>query len=252
MKSVAAAEVAALAAWRVTTLGPDRRAGFSDDEILEFLPGARWPAVMRILNGIVTLSGRLKADPSTAPSPGALNEALQRATRLAGHDWLVCLVTDASGADPESRRLVTRLNDVIAVLIYDPLEANLPDIGRAVVARGEAQIEVDTGRRDLRMGFASEFDDPRARIERPDTRQPFATMRSTRMLADLTDSDLEKLGLPLAARLDRLGEPREVAQIGRRLGGKSHLRAVARRGCDRRSRPPVRARSTRRGAPPHR
>jgi uncharacterized protein (DUF58 family) len=170
MKSVAAAEVAALAAWRVAALG-DRIGAliFSDDDILEFLPGARSPAVMRILNGIVTLNCRLKADASMAASPGALNEALWRATRRGGHDWLVCIVTDASGADPESRRLVTRLtqhNDVIAVLIYDPLEASLPDIGRAVVARGDAQIEVDTGRRDLRTGFAGEFDDLRARIER--------------------------------------------------------------------------------------
>ena len=58
MKSVAAAEVAALAAWRVTALG-DRIGAlvFSDDDILEFLPGARSPAVMRILKGIVTLRG---------------------------------------------------------------------------------------------------------------------------------------------------------------------------------------------------
>lgn len=169
MKSVAAAEVAALAAWRVTALG-DRVGAlvFSDDDILEYLPGARSPAVMRILDGVVKLNGKLGADPAKAPNPGVFNEALRRATRLAGHDGLICLITDASGADPESRRLVTRLtqhNDVIAVLIYDPLEANLPDIGRAVVARGDAQIEVDTGRYDVRTGFTGAFDDLRTRIE---------------------------------------------------------------------------------------
>lgn len=169
MKSVAAAEVAALAAWRVTELG-DRIGAlvFSDDDIVEFRPGGRAPAVMRILNGIIALNAKLTADSSRAPSRGGLNEALRRAAQLAGHDWLVCLITDANGADPESRRLVTRLtqhNDVIAALIYDPLEADLPDIGRAVVARGGAQIEVDTGRRDLRTGFSAAFADLRGRIE---------------------------------------------------------------------------------------
>lgn len=168
-KSVAAAEVAALAAWRVTALG-DRVGAlvFSDDALIEYPPRARSPAVLRILGGIVTLNGKLRADPDKSPLPGAFNHALERATRLPGHDRLICLITDAAGADPESRRLVTRLtqhNDVIAVLVYDPLEADLPDIGRAVVARGDAQIEVDTGRRDLRSGFSGAFADLQNRIE---------------------------------------------------------------------------------------
>jgi len=169
MKSVVAAEVAALAAWRVTALG-DRIGAlvFSDDDIRELRPGARTPAVMRILDAIVSLNGRLKADPDAKPSPGTLNEVLRRATRLVGHDALICVIGDASGADPESRRLVTRLtehNDVIAILIYDPIEADLPDVGHAVVASGGAQIEVDTARRELRSGFAAGFVDLRRRIE---------------------------------------------------------------------------------------
>ena len=56
----------------------------------------------------------------------------------------------------------------------------------------------------------------------------------------------------LAARLDRLGEAREVAQIGAVLGRDftyALLRAV---GESRRPRPPVRARPARRRGPPHR
>src|SRR5579871_5741693 len=106
MKSVVAAEAAALAAWRVTQLG-DRVGAlvFSDDEIREIRPGARTPAVMQILEATVALNRKLKAGSDAKPSPGMLNEVLRRAARLIHHDGLVCLIGDASGADPESRRL---------------------------------------------------------------------------------------------------------------------------------------------------
>lgn len=169
MKSVVAAEVAALAAWRVTALG-DRIGAvvFSDDEIREIRPGARTPAVMQILAAVVSLNARLKARSDGNAPHGILNDVLRRATRLIRHDGLICLIGDATGANAESRRLVTRLtehNDVIVMLVYDPLEAALPDVGRAVVANGAAQIEVDTGRRDLRSGLAEGFADLRSRIE---------------------------------------------------------------------------------------
>ena len=71
-----------------------------------------------------------------------------------------CLITDGSGRTPETKRLVTELaahNDVLAVFVYDPLEADLPDIGRAVLADGERQIEVDIPAAELRRRFAAEF-----------------------------------------------------------------------------------------------
>jgi hypothetical protein len=60
---------------------------------------------------------------------------------------------------------ITEHNDVIAILIADPLEQALPDVGRAIVAKGDAQIEIDTGRRGLRSGFAGDFSDFQRRIE---------------------------------------------------------------------------------------
>ncbi|NKB17373.1 MAG: DUF58 domain-containing protein, partial [Pseudanabaena sp. CRU_2_10] len=65
------------------------------------------------------------------------NAVLERARRLARHDWLVVLIGDGAGADDESVRHVTQLsehNDALAVFIYDPLEAELPDAGRLVLA----------------------------------------------------------------------------------------------------------------------
>ncbi len=56
----------------------------------------------------------------------------------------------------------------------------------------------------------------------------------------------------LAARLDRLGDAREVAQIGAVLGRDFTYALLSAVGGARRPRPPVRARQARRRGPPHR
>ncbi len=172
MKSVVAAEVAALSAWRVTSLG-DRVGAivFSEGEVVEIRPQARSGAVPRILEAVVRQNRALRADGGTNGGPLAdprlFNDALRRAARLIPHDGLLCLITDAFGADDETIRLVTRIathNDVLTVFIHDPLEAALPDIGRVVVADGARQIEADLSSRDLRHRFAADFAERRARI----------------------------------------------------------------------------------------
>ena len=161
MKSVVAAKAAALAAFRVTSLGD--RAGavvFSENVVAEIRPQAREAGVRRLLPEIVRQNGLLGADSPLAPDPGLLNDALARAARLANHDWLVVLVSDASGADARTVELVTRItahNDFLIVFVHDPLEAELPAIGRAVVAEVGRQIEVDLSAAGLRRRFADDF-----------------------------------------------------------------------------------------------
>jgi uncharacterized protein (DUF58 family) len=89
-----------------------------------------------------------------------LNGVLERAVRLAKHDFLVCFISDGAGADQETVRLTTLLsthNDVLTVFIYDPLEARLPPAGRLVMADGELQLEVNTSDRQLRQRYDAEF-----------------------------------------------------------------------------------------------
>jgi len=117
---------------------------------------------------------------------GGLNEGLRRAARLATHDWLVVLITDAAGADEETRSLVTRLtahNDVLTVFVHDPLEADLPDVGRAVFASGGAQIEADTSSPSLSRRFSGEQRDWRESLS------AFSRQREIPVLAVSTDRD---------------------------------------------------------------
>jgi len=123
-------------------------------------PAARDAGATRVIHAVARANNALSADSASAQRDGQLSEALRRAARLATHDWLVCLISDGAGADDQSRELVTRItahNDMLAIFVQDPLEAELPDVGRAVFVAGrEAQLEVDTGSARLRRRFADE------------------------------------------------------------------------------------------------
>ena len=203
MKSVVAAEAAALSAFRVASLG-DRVGAivFSENGLVEIRPEAREAGVRRILAEVVRQNGALGAGDSRPADPALFNEALRRAAHLASHDWLICLITDAAGADAESVRLVTGLtahNDVLTIFVHDPLEAALPDIGRAVVAESQQQIEVDTSGGDLRRRFAGDFAHRQEKIAQ------FSRHHAIPVLAISTASDVPEqfralLGQRLAQR----------------------------------------------------
>jgi len=167
MKSVAATEVAALGAWKV--LGGGDRVGaliFNDEEITSIKPHRSRERVRRLLGAMVEKNHQLGKEPSPPAKPGMLNEVLTQALQIAKHDYLVCIISDFSGMNPDTKRLVTLLsahNDVMSIFIYDPLEAKLPDAGRLTMAESELQLEVDTSGKKLRQQFASEFEE---RLER--------------------------------------------------------------------------------------
>jgi hypothetical protein len=101
MKSVAAAEAAALVAWR--TVAVKDRVGavvFNDSEVAEIRPQRTRSTVMRLLRTLEKQNRALRVDSPMRPNPGMLNEALRRASRLATHDFLVFLISAAGGRPP--------------------------------------------------------------------------------------------------------------------------------------------------------
>ena len=169
MKSVVAAEVAAISAWRVLSVG-DRVGAlvFNDSEISVIQPHRSRERVMQILKQVVKQNRSLSASPGLKPDPGKLNEALNQVSILARHDCLVCLVTDGDGINAETRKHITRLsehNDVLTVLVFDPLEKDMPAAGRLRFADSEGQLEADTSNRKLRLAFQGEFEKKLERIQ---------------------------------------------------------------------------------------
>lgn len=168
MKSVTAAEIAALAAWRVLATG-DRPGAvlFNDSEIAEVRPHRSQQRVMQILDKLTDFNNRLKIEPGRTANPEQLNNALERVARLAAHDVLVTVISDFSGADADTRKLMSRIgehNDVIVALVYDALETELPDLGQLVVSNGDLQLEVNSGDDTLRANFADVFNERLATV----------------------------------------------------------------------------------------
>jgi uncharacterized protein (DUF58 family) len=199
MKSVAAAEAAALAAWR--TIAVKDRVGaivFNDTEVREIRPQRTRSSVIRILGTIVTQNRALRAESPARPNPGRLNDVLERAARLATHDFLVVLISDGTGTTPETRRWLTtisRHNDVLIVLVSDPLETAIPPSGTLVVSDGERQMEIDTGDTALTSGFRRDFEDRFATAKR------FLLTRDVPVLSLRTDADVaQQISRALGAR----------------------------------------------------
>ncbi len=169
MKSVVAAEVAAISAWRVLSAG-DRVGAlvFNDSDISVVPPHRSRERVMQILKQVVAKNHALSADPDITPDAGKLNEALKQVSMLARHDCLICLITDADGINPETRKHITRLsehNDVLTAFIYDPLEKEIPAAGRLRFADADGQLEADTSSKKLRAAFQSTFEQKLEQIQ---------------------------------------------------------------------------------------
>jgi uncharacterized protein (DUF58 family) len=169
MKSVVAAELAALAAWRVFSVG-DRVGAlvFNDERIVEVRPHRSRRRVMQIIGEVVEMNRALDVSQERPSDPGQLNAALEQAVRLAKHDCLVGVVSDFFGADADTRRLLLRLaehNDVVAALLYDPVKTDLPEAGRLVVTNGALQVELDSGKGKTRRDVAEHFGQELQRIQ---------------------------------------------------------------------------------------
>ncbi len=157
MKSVAAAEAAAIGAWRV--LGAGDRVGaivFDDRELTEFRPRRSRSTVLQVLMAIVARNQALGVGRGISASPLMLNNALQQAQRRALHDAAVIIISDFDGADDETHKMVgamARHNDVVALLVHDPLQSDLPASASMTVTDGELQIHLEVGRESVRKSI---------------------------------------------------------------------------------------------------
>lgn len=163
MKSVSAAEVAALAAWRVLSDG-DRVGGvvFGDVGQSAQPPQRSRHGVLHLLGEIVRFNRALRADAPAQRSALRLNAALEATLRMAHHDHLVIVISDFDGSDSHTRHLMLALrtrNDLLSVLVYDPFLLELPDSGHLVVTNGELQVELGFGSEALRRNIRQFADD---------------------------------------------------------------------------------------------
>jgi uncharacterized protein (DUF58 family) len=154
-KSAVAAELGALAAWMVFNAG-DRVGGlvFNDERIDSVAPLRSRKRVETLCSRIVEQNATLNASNPDHEADGQLDKVLQQCLALAGHDHLICLVSDFAGAGERTLQLMRQLsahNDVIALQVYDPLALNVPDSGHLMVTQGQLQVELAVQKRQVRQ-----------------------------------------------------------------------------------------------------
>ncbi|TWU42670.1 DUF58 domain-containing protein [Novipirellula artificiosorum] len=155
MKSVTAAQVAALSAWRVLDSG-DRVGGivFNDSAVETITPHRSRQTVEKILQTVVQFNHQLSADSAAQPNAAKFNQVLEQVVRIAKHDYLITLVSDFFGCDDQSFRYLQRIrqhNDVIAAFVHDPSASKLPTSRDFVITDGDLQVELALSGKRMRQ-----------------------------------------------------------------------------------------------------
>ncbi len=201
MKSVTAAEAAALAAWRIRMQG-DRLGGavISDDRIAELNPKASNLALNRFLSALARANSRL--NPSFRPRISvSLNSVLQSAVHVAKTGMMVLVFSDFSDLDEASETLLRRLNahnDVLLFPVSDPAANALPADFRVVASDGDMQATIDAAQNSTSEHI-----------------RDIATTRAERLL------DLErKFGIPILPLTTSVGTEDQVLRLLSAEGGR--------------------------------
>ena len=159
MKSVVAAELAALAAFRVLKEG-DRVGGvvFADNGIDVVFPKRDRRNILRFLEKIVERNRELdKSLPVRFEE--ALKETSGRTKNIVTHDFLVVIISDFVRYSPEVMKFISNIrrhNDVIAIKVFDPMEEYIPE-EQFVAGDAEKQIRVNGADKHIRKRFMEGF-----------------------------------------------------------------------------------------------
>ena len=161
MKSVMAAELAALAGWRVLDQGD--RVGmviFNDRALHQARPSRRERQLMNSLAELSRVNRELRADADARSDSTQLAAALAATERMVGHDHLICIISDFDGWDERclsSVKTMARHNDLLACLVFDPLERDISAAGNLVVSDGRLQLQIEPERGELGQRFEASF-----------------------------------------------------------------------------------------------
>lgn len=147
MKSVSAAHTAALMAFKALEMS-DRVGAviYNNEEVKFFKATSSKNSVVQILTEVERQNHLLHAN-NTNNAKGNLSKSLKILSSLAKHDDLVVLIGDGRAMDEETQKHITRINmhnDVIGVLVYDPMEESLHKSSSLFFSDGKDTVDVDS------------------------------------------------------------------------------------------------------------
>lgn len=174
-KSVLAARAASLLAWSAAHQG-DRLGGllFTENQHMELRPQRGKQAVLHMLQSFAQHTRRVQElnehiDFSGDQEDNSLQQSLSRLRRVAKPGSLLFLISDFKQLDDNTEAhlyQLSRHNDVIMLLIVDPLEMALPPSGHYRVSDTINSMSIDTGSKQERQQYADRFQQHRDRLYR--------------------------------------------------------------------------------------
>lgn len=167
LKSVAAAEAAALCAWQALAHN-DRVGGMviGNTEHIIHKPYRNVKSVARLLGDLTRQNQSLHRGAATQSLPHLI-EALSQLRRLARRNYRICFISDFEPMGDHWRdafRDLGRHNEVIALRIFDPLERELPPADSYTVTDGAERWQFHAGNSHLRTQYRQRFDDHQERF----------------------------------------------------------------------------------------
>lgn len=160
LKSVAAAELAALGAWQALNHN-DRIGGMiiGNDSYAVHKPYRSVKSVARFLGDLARMNQSLvRGNPH--PEPAHYSEALSQIRRLAHSNYRIYFISDFQPMGDHWRdafRSLSRHNEVVAIQIYDPLEQELPPADSYTVTDGAARLQFHAGNARYRDRYHERF-----------------------------------------------------------------------------------------------
>lgn len=156
-KSVMAAKLAALVGWHELK-NHNRVGGFvcNEDEVLHF-------NAARSRKGFIQLLNQLSQNRSASTTNGlSLLQKLQSLTQMNQPGVALYIFSDFRGWNEDCKKLILRLSrhqDILLTMIYDPLEIQLPQSGVYSISNGKQQIRVNTANKKIMKKYYSQLKD---------------------------------------------------------------------------------------------
>ena len=165
-KAVIASECAALLAWSAIA-GGDRLGGvlFHERGQQEWKPKRGRVMVSHLIDKMIhhpawNTPEEQSAEETEAGSSHAAERALRGLRRVARPGSLIFLLSDFRHFGEQARNHVltmSRHNEIVLLLVYDPLERSLPDRGRYRLTDGQRERTLDVADSGLRRDHAQRF-----------------------------------------------------------------------------------------------
>ena len=160
MKSVVAAELAALTAFRILKEG-DRVGGvvFADNGIDIISPKRNRKNILRFFEHIVQRNQELEhSEPVNHEQ--ATDAVFKKIRNIVTHDFLIVVISDFRRYSKDVIKNIAQMaqnNDVILAKVFDPMERVIPKT-KLVIGDTKKQLNVDGKNRSIQQEFSEGFD----------------------------------------------------------------------------------------------